>query len=165
MQNNQLALIASITIAVTTLATSTAATQLAFAQGGGGTCVGCRFLDVSGSGSTVCGDNTIYPSTIDISATSRKGGGGAGTVSGNLTIFTDSGLVGIGTITSGKITGARYSLEGIWDPNGICGVSGTATSFSVSARIGTQVPINFQSNVIAGSTFTGTAQITTTTPG
>ena len=150
------AVIGSI-VAVTALATSGAATtQLAFAQEGTG-CRGCR-VNALGEGIIICGDNTQHQSSISISATKGKGGSASGT----LTITTDSGITATGTITSGKISGAKYSLQGTWNPNSICGASGT-TSFTTSGPTGTQVPINFQSSAIASSSFTGTAQ--TTTPG
>ena len=147
----------AIAIVTAALVASGAATQqLAFAQEV--TCAGCRFLDVSGSGTIECADGTTYPSTIDITARTVRGGDARG----NLTIITDSGLVLFGSIESGRITGARYSLEGIIIIlDDICGTTDT-TSFSVSGRIGTQVPINFQSSAIASSSFTGTARITST---
>jgi hypothetical protein len=158
------AAIGSIIAVSTILATGGAANQLAFAPGG--KCGSCT-LNAFGTGTIICGDNTTFTSTISISAIKGKGD----TASGTLLITTDTGLIvlnGAGTITAGKISLTKYSLKGTWDPNGICGATGTYT-FSVSGPTGTSVPINFQSRAfpnqfingsIASSSFTGTAQTT-----
>jgi hypothetical protein len=142
--------VGSIIAVTTTLASSGAATQLAFATGVQ-QCANCGIIG-RGSGTVECTDNTIYTSTISFSATKTKG-----TVSGSLTITAKNGtLTSTGTITGGKISPSKYSLQGTWDSSGICGTSGTTASFSVSGPTGTSVPINFQSGAIASSSFTGT---------
>jgi hypothetical protein len=145
------AVIGSIIGVTAILVTAGAATQLAFAAGA---CNGCR-LSAEGSGSVLCDDSeTPEPATISFIVFKGKGGD----VSGQLSISTDSGHGLDGFITAGKISGAKYSLQGGADVFGRHDICGGVSSFSVSGPIGTNVPINFQTTNSSGS-FTGTAQI------